>query len=363
LRKKKLKIGLVSGHDENIWSNGLVQNVWNLYRLLKLAGYNVHCVSQSSKIAGKSLFDAKIKPLLIENANQYDLIIEIVHGLTTKLADSYVKKGGIVVGVQYGNNLLIHTENMLFKDDLLPKHETRRSEIWTSPHYDFAVPAYEILEKMPVKTCPYVWDSDIFDLACKNKKYDPFFKQGQDIKTFASFEPNINMVKTSTIPILIAEKYADMTGDYDKDVYIFGAEKLKGNPTFIDFIRKLELHKKRKISFEGRWHTPFVMHKGFADVIISHQWQNHLNYLQLEAMYTNRPCVHNNPRLAEYGSFYNEFDVTEGALQLQNALETHNENFEEISEMNRERLWRFSPINKKNVQGYSELIEELMDKR
>ncbi len=358
---KKIKVGLTSNHGENIWGNGLGQNVWNLYRLLKKAGFDVSCVSEGQKIAGKKLISTKIKPLIKETAKKYDIIIEVVHGLTTDFADYYVNTGGKIAGVQYGNNLLIHTEDFLFRPEKLPKHETRRHEIWTSPHYEFAIPAYKALEKIPVHVCPYIWDSDIFDVYCRAKKYDPFFKQGQEINSLAMFEPNLNMVKTSTIPILIIESYFDSIGKYDKDVYVFGALKLKDNNMFQDFIQKLNVFKHRKISFEGRWHTPYAMHKGLSDLIVSHQWENHLNYLQLETMYTNRPCVHNNPRLKEYGFYYDMFDVDAGREQLSIALETHSDNFKETSEMNKEKLWDYNPLNQKNVDAYAELITNLVE--
>ena len=51
---KNVKIGITTKCDENLFGNGLNQNVWFLYRLLSGAGYDVHLVSESNKHHGKS---------------------------------------------------------------------------------------------------------------------------------------------------------------------------------------------------------------------------------------------------------------------------------------------------------------------
>ena len=64
---KNVKIGITAKCDENIFGNGLNQNVWFLHRLLKGAGYDVYLVSESKAHAGKKLITENIHLLTPEN--------------------------------------------------------------------------------------------------------------------------------------------------------------------------------------------------------------------------------------------------------------------------------------------------------
>jgi hypothetical protein len=112
---KNIKIGITSKCDENLFGNGLNQNVWFLYRLLRGAGYDVDLVSESSKHAGKKLITHDIKKLNSENIKNYDMIMECAFALEHAASDALIESGGVRIGIQYGNRLLIDLENMLFK--------------------------------------------------------------------------------------------------------------------------------------------------------------------------------------------------------------------------------------------------------
>ncbi|QQX88401.1 DUF2827 family protein [Cupriavidus necator] len=50
-----------------------------------------------------------------------------------------------------------------------------------------------------------------------------------------------------------------------------------------------------KASFEARYSTPYFLAR-FTDVVVTHQWENGLNYLYYEAAYGRYPLVHNSIR-------------------------------------------------------------------
>lgn len=359
---KNVKIGITTKSDENLFGNGLNQNVWFLFRLLKVAGYNVHLVTESDLHKDKKLITEVIKHLTPENVVEYDMIIEAAYALELKTSDALISSGGVRVAVQYGNRLLIDLENMLFKPNVGGITKDKIHEIWCSPHFEFSMPAISILEKTEMKICPYIWSPDVVTHSYISSGVDPFFKHTTNINNISFFEPNINVVKSCLIPMLITEDLYTRKPELVNEVFNFGSLILKENKTFLTTIAKLNIKKDKKISFEGRHRLIWALHKEYAGTIVSHHWENGLNYLQLEAMYFGTPIVHNSEFFKEHGYYYPQWDALEGSRQLEKALTTHKDVFLQERERDRQKLWEFHPDNPKNIQGYVDLIESALSK-
>jgi len=359
---KNVKIGITTKCDENLFGNGLNQNVWFLYRLLQGAGYDVNLVSESNKHHGKKLITQDILPLTAENIKNYDMIMECAFALESNTADALIKSGGVRIGIQYGNRLLIDLESMLFKPKNAGIGKKDIHEIWCSPHFEFSIPALEILEKTEMHVCPYVWSPDVVTHTYISHKVDPFFKPSTNTSNISFFEPNLNIVKSCMIPCIITEDLYNRKPELINDIYNFGSLKLAEHKTFLSMVNKLNIKRDKKISFEGRYKLVWALHKQFAGTIVSHHWMNGLNYLQLEAMYFGTPIVHNSEFFKEHGYYYSEWDAKEGSRQLQRAIETHKETYLSQRERDREKLWEFHPDNPKNIQGYVDLIENALAK-
>ena len=77
-------------------------------------------------------------------------------------------------------------------------------------------------------------------------------------------------------------------------------------------------------------------------------------------MFLNLPFVHNSPTFEEHGYYYPDFDVDKGAEALKEAINEHPKRYLEERPKNEEMMWRYNPNNKKNVDGYIELLEEVI---
>ena len=77
-------------------------------------------------------------------------------------------------------------------------------------------------------------------------------------------------------------------------------------------------------------------------------------------MYLNLPFVHNSPTFEEHGYYYPGFDVDKGAEALKEAITEHPKRYLEDRKKNEELMWRYNPNNKVNVDGYIELMEEVI---
>lgn len=84
---QNIKIGITSKSGDNLFGNGLNQNVWFLFRLLKVAGYDIHLVSEDPKEQGKNLITEIIEPLSSDNIDTFGMIIECAHALSNSMTD------------------------------------------------------------------------------------------------------------------------------------------------------------------------------------------------------------------------------------------------------------------------------------
>jgi hypothetical protein len=361
---QNIKIGITSKSGDNLFGNGLNQNVWFLFRLLKVAGYDIHLVSEDPKEQGKNLITEIIEPLSSDNIDTFGMIIECAHALSNSMTDLILDKGIVKIGIQYGNRLLIDLERMIHRPEQHGIFKKFVHEIWASPHFDFSFPALEIIEKTEMHVCPYIWSPEIITHAYMRFKIDPFFKHTTNINNIGFFEPNINVVKSCLIPMLIAEDLYRRRPELINEIYNFGSKPLleKDNKVFKTIIKKLDIRKDKIVSFEGRYKFTWALHKEFAGTVVSHHWMNGLNYLQLEAMYLGTPMVHNSEFFKDHGYYYPEWDAKEGSRQLERAIETHKDVFLQERERDREKLWEFHPDNPKNIQGYVDLIENALAK-
>ena len=60
-----------------------------------------------------------------------------------------------------------------------------------------------------------------------------------------------------------------------------------------------------------------------TDIVVSHHWENGLNYLLYDALYGNYPLVHNSPFLRDVGYYYPDFEIFDAARAIATAAQTH----------------------------------------
>ena len=176
------------------------------------------------------------------------------------------------------------------------------------------------------------------------------------------------------------EKVVDLTDDTDfdnigKTIYIIDGklkltdecdfEKIKEKSKFNQkqFSRMtyaLDLYRDKKLSVESRYPTLLFM-ISHADIAISHQWENPLNYLYLELAWMGWPVVHNAHLCKDIGYYYEGFNYEQGGKVLQDVIETHDNNYEYYLKKNRKILDKYLPSNSLLQEKYQELIDKLLN--
>ena len=377
-----MKIGitfsLTKGSKDSIWTNGLKLNILIFIDLLKQSKkkYDVFLLGYGGDVI-------EDKPDYLNDVDMYDynekymdcdLIImmgqQVPEDTLIKFKKDPNKK---VIAYKCGNNYIINLENILFREDTSNNHkyETIYDEVWYVPQqHDTNFGFFKTLYRTTAISVPFIWSHKylldvLVDIEKSYKRGSikrGFKYQPREVKDIGIMEPNLNVVKFCTIPLLIAEEsYRTETGK-NKIGYVMISnhnDTLNKNE-FMNIVRSLDLHADKKVSVEGRYRTGWAVTQYF-DVVISHQLLNPLNYLYLDIAYMGFPVLHNAPMCKDIGYYYDGSNTVDGAEKLNWILENHDNNIEEYESRNKEALFRYHYTNEDLVNTYDTLIHNLFN--
>jgi len=352
----------------SLWENGISQNCLFLAQLLE-------CVPEVESvflINGGTATNEEVQRLalpyeypvvsLSDAHARLDVAIEMGAQFNVDWISSFRQRGGCVVLVCVGNNYVIDVERMVF--NLPPAFlvsGAHYDEVWTIPEYEKTCKAYyEIALRAPVHILPHLWAPD-FLLASerglasgKRFEYVPRARWRVGV-----FEPNICMVKTCHVPMLVAEQAFRLDPQAIELMRVFNALELKQNASFVAFATSLDIVKHHRATFEGRWPIAAAMTEE-VDVIVSHHWENGQNYLYYEALYGGYPLVHNSPYLDDCGYRYADFDCEGAAVALIRAHRQHDRTLADYRARSKAYLTRLDPQNPANVAVYRSALLRAM---
>ena len=381
---KNLKIGITIGlkdNKESIWTNGIKQNVLILTRLLKNSGENYEI-----KLLNTIEVDWSEKPGYLKDVeictfkdSYMEMDLLIVMGAQVSNAD--IKKfkesdpNKRVVSYKCGNNYVITMENILFKEEeegKVHQFEDSFDEVWYIPQQDEVNRGYyHTLYRTNSLIVPFLWHNQYLlealtdiEVGFKNGQFkkDYRYRIGKEKKRIGVMEPNLNIVKFSLIPAMIAEEcYRVETGKkLIEKLMLTNSEKIAKNKEFLGIISTFDLYKDNKISSESRYQTAYILSQ-YIDVLVCHQILNPLNYLYLDAAYMGYPVLHNAPMCKDLGYYYEGSDTVDGAKKLDYILTKHDENIDKYNDRNDKALMRYYADNPKLVKTYDRLIHNLFN--
>jgi hypothetical protein len=377
-----MKIGitfsLMNGSKDSIWTNGLKLNIMIFIDLLKQSkkNYDVFLLGYGGDIVND-------KPDFIKDIEIYDykekymdcdLIIMMGQQVPEDTLINFKKNPNKkVIAYKCGNNYIINLENILFRDDTKNnlKYERIYDEVWYVPQqHDTNFGYFKTLYRTTAISVPFIWSHkyllevlvDIENSHQRGSIKKGFKYQPKEVKDIGIMEPNINIVKFCTIPLLIAEEsYRTETGKNKIGyVSISNVNDTLHKNEFMNMVRSLDLNDDKKISVEGRYKTGWAVTQYF-DVIISHQLLNPLNYLYLDIAYMGYPVLHNAPMCKDIGYYYEGSNTVDGAEKLNWILENHDDHIDEYVERNKEALYRYHYTNEDLIETYDTLIHNLFN--
>tara|TARA_R110002074_G_C12534292_1_gene665159 strand:+ start:523 stop:1746 length:1224 start_codon:yes stop_codon:yes gene_type:complete len=385
-------IGITIGlqqEDESIWINGIKMNAIFLMNALLETGNKVVLLETGSIVAEKDLdekvvWDTKRFPIkkYSSEAGKVDVLIMLGTSLQDNTIKAFknIKPGNKVIKYACGNNYVIDMERCIFPkegaEDAITYYQKELDEIWYVPqqgHHNHHY--YMSLHNLPadkVKPIPFVWDPFFLDQACEDymqKLKDtektggsPIYAPVEDKSKLkiVVYEPNLNVVKWSMIPMLIANEYFKSGGIFG-ELNVLSSAKLASVKYWKSIVGFLEIWNAERphVKLSGRYPVIEIL-ASKADIVVAHQWDNPLNYAYLDALYLQFPVVHNAPMIKDAGYYYEGFNVMDGAEKLKEAIESHDENIESYNAQTEKVLIRYSVYNEGLVETYKKLLENLV---
>jgi len=354
--------------EENLFSNGLFQNVYVLYRMFEAMGW-LPLLIVNKRPDTMEKIPAYMKDLRLISVNEIaqkpipvKLYIEI--GMSV---DSHMRKylkmcGARICKLYLGNILNIDIETPIFYPSMHFAHHVigDLDEIWVSPHYtqhsEYARALNHVdIDKKEPAVVPYVWDSQILTRnGERNFTWRSPSSPAED--TFLVLEPNISFQKCSLVPLMIIETWFRRNPNWKGDVVVVNGERLMLIPFFRETVWKnLELVKAGRIKMKGRMDILTILNTYPSAIPVCHQWNNEYNYMVLEYFSTGYPVLHNASDWSPYGYYYKNSDIQAASELIDKIRTSHRENAEIFKSHTRALLWRHSPYNPEVQKRWGEI--------
>lgn len=367
---RRLKVGVtifIRGGQQSLWENGIFQNCYFLLMLLNKSplvekSFLVNGGGGKPEEAGDFLAMSPAPVIDYATAMQeLDVIIELSAQLNNEWAKEFRHKGGKVVGMNVANDYVIDIERIIF--DLAAAKlmaDTPYNVIWTLPAFEkTCLSYYKVGMRAPVNVMQHLWSPVLVDRSAAADR--PFkYQPGRQKWRIAILEPNICMVKTAPLSMLVCDVAHREEPGFIEQLRIHNSMGLREQKQFVDFALGLDLVRHGIALFEPRYAVYDIM-TIYADAIVSHQWENAQNYVYYEALHGGYPLIHNSTLIGGCGYYYPDFECDEGALALRQAFHTHDLNLESYKRDATSFLELLNPESDRNIASYTAALQSLFD--
>lgn len=361
---------------DNVFSNGLFQNVFVLYRMFDAMGYEpvlvIHEKPESAEklpmmIRGCRMMVTEeiiLKPLPVV------ALIEIGMSIDPLLREFVKMLGGQLVKLYLGNILNIDVETPIYYPQMHFAHHVieKIDRIWVSPHYgqhaEYAACINHVMppDNLEDMVAPYVWDPCFItrDETEPLPTWRPAAKG--EHATFVIMEPNISFQKASLVPLLAIERWYRAKGrvnGWAGKVVVVNGDRLEGSPHFQNSVRPaLTLTADDRIEYTSRKDILTAMRTWPTAIFVGNQINNEFNYMTMELMWAGFPVVHNAATWGAFGYFYDGNNLATAAQQIEAAITSHAERLEVYKAHTRTLIWKHSPYNPEVHAAWEALLKK-----
>lgn len=374
---------------ESLWINGIKLNALFLSKALQKTGHKVTILDTGTSVKDITQENVRwdLKEFPTEKyskvSQHIDMLIMLGTSFDVKSIKAWkkFKPKRRVIKYHCGNNYVIDMERSIF-----PKKNPREmgeaayqrdciDECWYVPQQGHQNKCYyAALYNLPLEKVipvPFIWDPCFLDeeldkwdeaMAENPNMGFPVYVPGKpkDTLKFCVMEPNLNVVKFNMLPILIVELWK-REGNKVGQLNLMSSKSLITNSYWKSIITTLDLTTPGDTNLKTHGRIPVVPTLSkLADIVVSHQWHNPLNYAYLDTLYLRYPLIHNADMIQDAGYYYPEFEIHKGAEQLKRVIETHDANLEEYNNRSETVLERYTIFNDGLVDTYKKLIQDLM---
>ncbi|MBB5408771.1 hypothetical protein HDG34_002708 [Paraburkholderia sp. HC6.4b] len=371
----RIGISVISRSGQSIWENGLGQNVFFLAELFQRLPFveSVLLIDVGDQNAMPPQIDLAARNLRLtrvrEATDEVDVVIEMGGALDIEWLDLIRARGKKVVFHCCGQPYVNLVEPAIFSKPSYSPRPERCDEIWYLPKDAAYAPMMRLLNRCDLHEVPFIWHPQFIRQRVREVE-ELGLRYGFDARDatgnagdvlaasarrglrVAIFEPNISVVKASTISMLVCDEAYRADAGAVEAMHVLNTLHMKDHPTMLYLANSLDLVRQHKATFHGR-HDIVGFMVQHADAIVSHQWQNEQNYSYLDALYGDYPLIHNSPWLREAGYYYHGFDARDGAAQLQRAAVAHASGIDDYRARSQRVFAEVDPFNQHNLDAYA----------
>lgn len=363
--KPRIFLTTVKIPDDHIWANGLFQNVYVIYKMFEVMGYEpwllVDNDDNNKEAAVHKNFRVTDFKTYIQAPFPIVSYIEIAMSCDPTIRKFFRTMGAKTSKTYLGNILNIDIETITYYHGVNFSHHVagELDEIFVSPHYDIHAEYAGSINGICGKTriAPYVWDPLFIEN--EGSSYDGSGLNADSPRNFIIMEPNISFQKNALIPIMAMEAYFRKFPSRVDQVIVVNGQKFKDTPYFAtSILPNLTIFKAGKLQLMPRAKMTNMVKTFKTAIVLQHQINNLYNYSFLEWFTLGYPLIHNVPRFKDYGYYYNENDFDGAAALIETIVTTHEKNKEAYKAHAKQLSWLFSIYNPANVEVWKKIAFE-----
>jgi hypothetical protein len=352
--------------DLGLWENGLRQNVFFLYELFRAAPncakvYLLNHGDGDPTAMPDGLdfpLDAIVKTPDVMADLDYVIVIGAAIDPTTLVM--LREQGTKIISYRGGNGAVLSIESII---DEKRRPQAERyfdvglfDAVWMTPqHIHTYKPWIQTIYRLPVSEVPQIWSPTFLD--CRQVSKDGLFgyQPGKDKWRVGMMDPNITVMKTSHMGMLACEvAYRERPGMF-KSIYVSNASQLMDHPHFSSFASSMSAAKAGIMTVEPRFISADFL-ANHCDAIVTHHWENGLNYVYYDVLHGNYPLIHNSSFLKDYGYYYPDWSPDIGGKVLIDAFDRHDKELPAYQAKCRELIARVAPTHPDNIALHERLL-------
>jgi hypothetical protein len=353
-----------------LFENGLRQNVLFLYLLFKAAPNcrRVFLLNHGDGEPADVPPGLGLEPADIvrtsEVIDQLDYVIGLGAGMDAPTVAALRGRGVKMIAYKGGNGAVISMEATVARPprgDAEPYFDKDYFDaVWMTPQHIHTYRGWcESIYRCPVFEVPQIWSPAMIQSA-EPEILDNFgyrHTPGEPWRV-GVMDPNITIMKTSHIPMLVCEAAYRSRPAAFKAMYVTNTIGFRDNPHFRSFTVSLTAAQAGLMTAEPRFVSSHFL-TNHCDAVVTHHWENGLNYLYYDVLWGGYPLVHNSEFLKDYGYYYETFEAQAGAAALLAAYDRHDEDLVAYKANNQRLFTRLDPTNPDTIAVHERLLAEV----
>jgi len=353
----------------NLFENGLRQNVLFLYQMFKASPRcdQVFLLNHGDGEPEDPMGEAGIPPGVIVRTHtvldQLDFVISIGAALDRTTVLELKRREIPVIGYKCGNGGVIAMEAMCAYP---PRPDAERyfdadyfDAIWMTPQHIHTYKGWcETVYRTTVSEVGQVWSDWFIQRRSENSPRHFGYRSGKARWRVGVLDPNITVMKTSHLPMLVCDAAWRQAPDRFEAIYISNGLRYQGSPHFRGFYRSMHAARAGVMTLEPRF-VGIDMIADHCEAVVTHQWENGLNYLYYEALYGGYPLIHNSSFLHDAGYYYPDFDALAGGDRLLDAIAHHDNELAAYRSTADRLIASVSPFSARNLEHHERLLADL----